>query len=111
MLAYYVTTLIKNHLFGRAIVNIFFGGYFQVFGGIALPSPPGVAPAGAMASAEARAYKEVCGRSPQWGRGAKPLVRGSGERSPPEADSFFYITVHNFRAQNTDFDLMYYIDQ
>jgi len=27
------------------------------------------------------------GRSPQRGLGAKPLVRGSGERSPPKAEN------------------------
>ena len=30
------------------------------------------------------------GTCPQWGPGAKPLVRGPGERSPPEADAFLY---------------------
>ena len=39
-----------------------------------------------MASAGARAYMGVWGLCPQWGPGAKPLVRGSGGRSPPEAD-------------------------
>src|SRR5664279_1540832 len=38
-----------------------------------------------MASAVARAYMGVWGLCPQWGPGAKPLVRGSGGRSPPEA--------------------------
>jgi len=42
-----------------------------------------------MASAVARAYMGVWGRSPQWGPGATPLVRGSGGRSPPEADDIF----------------------
>jgi len=42
-----------------------------------------------MASAGARAYTVVWGQSPQRGPGAEPLVRGSGGRSPPEADSFF----------------------
>jgi hypothetical protein len=41
-----------------------------------------------MASAGARAYKGVWGLCPQWGPGAKPLVRGSGGQSPPEAESF-----------------------
>ena len=36
----------------------------------------------------ARAYNGGLGASPQWGPGAKPLVRGSGGRSPPEAESF-----------------------
>jgi len=31
----------------------------------------------------------VWGRSPQRGPGAEPLVRGSGGRSPPEAESLF----------------------
>ena len=35
-----------------------------------------------MASAGARAYMGVWGLCPQWGPGAKPLVRGR----PPEAD-------------------------
>ena len=34
---------------------------------------------------------EVWGQSPQWGPGAKPLVRGSGGRSPPEADDILRI--------------------
>ena len=29
------------------------------------------------------------GACPQWGPGAKPLVRGSGGRSPPEANEVF----------------------
>jgi len=36
-----------------------------------------------MASAGARAITGVWGRSPQWGPGAKPLVRGSGGREAP----------------------------
>ena len=39
-----------------------------------------------MASAEARAYMGVWGRSLQWGPGATPLVRG---RRPPETDGIF----------------------
>ena len=39
-----------------------------------------------MASAAARAYMGVWGLCPQWGPGAKPLVRGSGGLRPPEAD-------------------------
>jgi len=39
-----------------------------------------------MASAGARAYMGVWGLCPQWGPGAKPLVRGSGGLRPPEAD-------------------------
>ena len=31
----------------------------------------------------------VWGRSPQWGPGAEPLVRGSGGRIPPEAEKLF----------------------
>ena len=41
-----------------------------------------------MASAGARAYNGVWGRSPQWGPGAKPLVRGSGGRSPLQLKTF-----------------------
>ena len=44
-----------------------------------------------MASAEARAYNGAWGLCPQWGPGAKPLVRGSGGRSPPEVEGFFKI--------------------
>ena len=44
-----------------------------------------------MASAGARAYMGVWGLCPQWGPGAKPLVRGSGGRSPPEAEAIFTI--------------------
>jgi hypothetical protein len=39
-----------------------------------------------MASAEREPIMGVWGLCPQWGPGAKPLVRGSGGRSPPEAD-------------------------
>ena len=39
-----------------------------------------------MTSAVARVYEGVWGLCPQWGPGAKPLVGGSGGRSPPEAD-------------------------
>ena len=40
-----------------------------------------------MASAEREPITGVWGRSPQRGPGTEPLVRGSGERSPPEAES------------------------
>ena len=43
-----------------------------------------------MASAVARAYMGS-GAEPQWGPGAKPLVRGSGGRSPSESEAFFTI--------------------
>ena len=46
-----------------------------------------------MASAGARAYMGVWGLCPQWGPGAKPLVRGSGGLRPPEADAFLYLQV------------------
>ena len=42
-----------------------------------------------MASAGARAYNGGLGRSPLRGPGAEPLVRGSGGRSPPEAEKVF----------------------
>jgi hypothetical protein len=45
-----------------------------------------------MASAGARAYMGVWGRSPQRGPGAEPLVRGSGGRSPPEAESYLLMS-------------------
>ena len=41
-----------------------------------------------MASAGARTYNGGRGQSPQRGPGAEPLVRESGGRSPPEAESF-----------------------
>ena len=41
-----------------------------------------------MASAEREPIMGVWGLCPQWGPVAKPLVRGSGGRSPPEADEF-----------------------
>jgi hypothetical protein len=42
-----------------------------------------------MASAGARAYlMGVWGLCPQWGPGAKPLVRGPGGLRPPEAENF-----------------------
>ena len=43
-----------------------------------------------MASALSASLQGLGARSPQWDPGAMPLVRGSGERSPPpEADSIF----------------------
>jgi len=44
-----------------------------------------------MASAEHEPITGVGGQSPQWGSGAEPLVRGSGGRSPPEAESILVI--------------------
>jgi len=44
-----------------------------------------------MASAEHEPITGVWGQSPQRGSGADPLVRGSGERSPPEAESILVI--------------------
>jgi len=48
-----------------------------------------------MASAEREAIPGVWGRSPQRGPGAEPLVRGSGGRSPPEAESILSFTSAN----------------
>ena len=42
-----------------------------------------------MASAGARAYMGVWGRSPQRGPGAKPLVRGSGGEAPLKLNAFW----------------------
>ena len=44
-----------------------------------------------MASAEHEPITGVWGQSPQRGPGAEPLVRGSGGRSPPEAESILVI--------------------
>ena len=44
-----------------------------------------------MASAEHEPVTGVWGQSPQRGPGAEPLVRGSGGRSPPEAESILVI--------------------
>ena len=55
-----------GHRLAGADLEVPFGGHF-------------------MASAGARAYMGVWGRSPQWGPGAKPLVGGQGAK-PPEAD-------------------------
>ena len=41
-----------------------------------------------MARAGARVYMGVWELCPQWGLGAKPLVRGSGGRSPPKPSIF-----------------------
>jgi hypothetical protein len=49
-----------------------------------------------MASAGARAYMGVWGLCPQWGPGAKPLVRGSGGLRPPEAEAFHTTAVAIF---------------
>ena len=46
---------------------------------------------GTMASAEHESITGVWGQSPQRGAGAEPLVRGSGGRSPPEAESILVI--------------------
>ena len=42
-----------------------------------------------MASAEREPIMGVWGLCPQRGPGAEPLVRGSGGRSPPEAERFW----------------------
>ena len=46
---------------------------------------------GAHGERGAPAYKGIWGRSPQRGPGAEPLVKGSGGRSPPEAESILVI--------------------
>ena len=46
-----------------------------------------------MASAGAQAYMGVWGLCPQWGPGAKPLVRGLGGAKPPKAGDIFAIEV------------------
>ena len=43
-----------------------------------------------MASAVARAYLGVWGLSPQWGPGARPLVRGSGGEAPLKLTTFLH---------------------
>jgi hypothetical protein len=48
-----------------------------------------------MANAGARAYMGVWGLCPQWGPGAKPLVRGSGGFAP-EAEAYITIAGVNF---------------
>ena len=60
-----------------------------------------------MASAGARAYMGVWGRSPQWGPGATPLVRG---RRPPEADDIFAL-YENLNSENcTLFCIIYAVN-
>ena len=44
-----------------------------------------------MASVEHEPIMGVWGQSPQWGPGAEPLVRRSGGRRPPEAESILVI--------------------
>jgi len=46
---------------------------------------------GTVASAEHEPIAGVWGQSPQRGPGAEPLVKGSGGRSPPEAESVLVI--------------------
>ena len=46
---------------------------------------------GHMASAERELIMGVWGLCPQRGPGAEPLVRGSGGRSPPEAERFLVL--------------------
>ena len=52
-----------------------------------------------MASAGARAYKGDWGQCPQWGLGAKPLVRESGGLRPPEAKAFLALK-YQFSCKN-----------
>ena len=54
-----------------------------------------------MASAGARAYSGGLRLCPQWGPGAKPLVRGSGAQSSLEADILVFL-AYNFRDQGAD---------
>jgi len=41
-----------------------------------------------MASMDFEPIMEAWGQSPQWGRGAEPLVREQGGAKPPEGESF-----------------------
>ena len=43
---------------------------------------------------------EVWGLCPQWSPGAKPLIRGSEGRSPPETDDDLLIQHQNFCAHS-----------
>ena len=63
---------------GQSSVGLIGGGRDQWLGGI-------------MASAEHERIMGVWGQSPQRGPGAEPLVRESGGRSPPEAESILVI--------------------
>src|SRR6218665_349111 len=45
---------------------------------------------------EAKLCNVGLGKRPQWGPGAKPLVRGSEGRSPPEADDILFFSETNF---------------
>jgi hypothetical protein len=40
------------------------------------------------------------GAEPQWGPGAKPLVRGQGASKPPEAEQLLVITDSNSIHKN-----------
>ena len=59
-----------------------------------------------MASARARVYKGVWGQCPQWGLGAKPLVRGSGGLRPPEAEAFLALE-YQFSCKNVPILILY----
>ena len=56
-----------------------------------------------MASAAHEPKMGVWGQSPQRGPGAEPLVRGSGGRSPPEAESILVIGCRTEPANLTPF--------
>jgi len=45
-----------------------------------------------MASAVARVYNGGLGAVPQWGPGAEPLVRESGDEAPPRSWTQLYIS-------------------
>jgi hypothetical protein len=70
---------------GRTILSLKYAACRGASRFLTLPGPR------LMASAGARAYWGSGGVSPQWGPGAKPLVRGSGGRSPLEVDAFLLI--------------------
>jgi len=52
---------------------------------------------------EVRGRRRSLGVCTQWGPGAKPLVRGSGAQSPPEADDGLLIQQQNFCAHTCSY--------
>ena len=60
-----------------------------------------------MASAIARASMGIWGRSPQWGPGATPLVRGQGGEAPLKLTTFSQIKDNLNNENFTLFSIIY----
>ena len=65
---------------------------------------------GGMASAGARAYMGVWGRSPQWGPGATPLVRGLGGEAPLKLTTYSHLKENLNNENCTLFSIIYAVN-